>query len=203
MSRSGGATSFTTSPPISTSPLVARWRPAAIRRTVVFPDPEGPTTTRNSPSATSRFRSSTATAPPSKTLRRSRNSSSATSAAVPSRDQVPVPERASFRDPALGLVVDVDDPEPLRVAPLPLEVVEERPDVVATDVDSLGPSLLDGGDVRTQVCDPAAGVGPSEWWAPGAVVAGPVGEPVLEGGTVLRDQQWQVSVVPLEAVEQL
>src|SRR4029450_2984544 len=182
MSRSGGATSFTTSPPIRTSPLVARSRPAAMRRTVVFPDPDGPTTTRNSPSATSRLRSSTATAPPSKTLRRSRNSSSATSAAVPSRDQVPVPECASFRDPALGRVVDVDDPEPLRVAPLPLEVVEERPDVVAANVDSLGPSLLDGGDVRTQVRDPAP------------VVDGAIVEPVLEGGTVLCDQQWQGAV---------
>src|SRR5437762_3415660 len=61
MSRSGGATSLTTSPPSRTSPELARSRPAAIRRTVVFPDPDGPTRTRNSPSAMSRSRSSTAT----------------------------------------------------------------------------------------------------------------------------------------------
>src|SRR3954470_9447215 len=155
MSRSGGATSLTPSPPIRTSPALARSRPAAIRRTVVFPDPEGPTRTRNSPSATSRSRSSTASVPPGNALRRPRNSSSAISASVPSRDHVPVPERALLRDPALGRIVDVDDPEPLRVAPLPLEVVEQRPDVVAAHVDSLSASTLHGCDVPAKIGDPA------------------------------------------------
>src|SRR3954449_5635165 len=191
MSRSGGATSLTISPPIRTSPALARSRPAAIRRTVVFPDPEGPTRTRNSPSATSRSRSSTATVPPANALRRPRNSSSAISAAVPSRDQVPIPERALLRDPSLGRIVDVDDPEPLRVAPFPFEVVEQRPDVVAADVYSLGPRLLDGCDVRTQVCDAAT------------VRDGTVVEPVLEGSAVLRDQQREVAVVSLDPQKQL
>src|SRR5215470_8566142 len=155
MSRSGGATSLTISPPIRTSPEDARSRPAAIRRTVVFPDPEGPTRTRNSPSATTRFRSSTATVPPGNALRRLWNSSSAISASVPSRDHVPVPERALLRDPPLGRIVDVDDPEPLLVAPLPLEVVEQRPHVVAAYVDSLSPRLLDGSDMRAEICDTA------------------------------------------------
>src|SRR5215467_2872513 len=183
ISRSGGATSLTTSPPIRTSPADARSRPAAIRRTVVFPDPEGPTRTRNSPSATSRFRSSTATVPPGNALRRLRNSSSAISASVPSRDQVPIPERALLRDPPLGRIVDVDDPEPLVVAPLPLEVVEQRPDVVAANVDALGARLLDGGDVRPEVLEPAL------------VVDAVSVEPVLERSAVLRDQQRQVAVV--------
>src|SRR4051812_27424020 len=191
MSRSGGATSLTTSPPIRTSPEVARSRPAAIRRTVVFPDPDGPTRTRNSPSATIRSRSSTASVPPGNALRRPRNSSSAISASVPSRDHVPVPQRALLRDPALGRIVDVDDAEPLRVAPFPLEVVEQRPDVVAANVDSLGPRLLDGRDVRTQERD-----------AP-TVSDGTVVEPVLEGGAVLGDQQREVAVVPLDPQQQL
>src|SRR5262252_6053123 len=169
MSRSGGATSLTISPPIRTSPADARSRPAAIRRTVVFPDPDGPTRTTNSPSATTRFRSSTATVPPGNALRRLWNSSSAISASVPSRDHVPVPECALLRDPPLGRIVDVHDPEPLLVAPLPLEVVEQRPDVVATHVDALGPSLLDCCDVRAQVLDPAL------------VVDRPVVEPIPEG----------------------
>src|SRR5438874_2814075 len=191
MSRSGGATSLTTSPPSRTSPELARSRPAAIRRTVVFPDPDGPTRTRNSPSAMSRSRSSTATVPPGNALRRPQNSSSAISASVPSRDHVAIPERALLRDPALGRIVDVDDPEPLRVAPFPLEVVEQRPDVVAANVDSLGPRPLDGRDMRAQVRD-ATTVGD-----------GAVGEPVLEGSAVLGDQQREVAVVSLDPQKQL
>src|SRR5215471_12880891 len=155
ISLSGGATSFTISPPIRTSPPDARSRPAAIRRTVVFPDPEGPTRTRNSPSATTRFRSSTATVPPANALRRVWNSSSAISASVPSRNHVPVPEGALLRDPPLGGIVDVDDPEPLRITPLPFEVVEQRPDVVPANVDSFLPRLLDRGDVRAEILEPA------------------------------------------------
>src|SRR5438477_7544900 len=175
MSRSGGATSLTISPPIRTSPEVARSSPAAMRRTVVLPDPDGPTRTRNSPSATSRFRSATATVPPANALRRSRNSSSATSASVPSRDQVPVPERALLRDPPLGRIVDVDDPEPLRIAPFPLEVVEQRPDVVAANVDAFRPRPLDSVDVRAEIVEPAL------------VVDDAVVEPIGKGRAVLGD----------------
>src|SRR5262245_16035133 len=183
MSRSGGARSLTTSPPINTSPAVASSSPAATRRTVVFPDPDGPTTTRNSPSGMTRFRSSMATAPPGNTLLSPRNSSSATSASVPLRDQVAVPERAALRDPPLRRVVDVDDPEPLVVAPLPLEVVEQRPDVVAANVHALRLRALDRVDVFPEIVEPAL------------VVDDAFVEPVLEGGAVLRDQQRQVAVV--------
>src|SRR5204862_5018432 len=115
-----------------------------------------------------------------------RNSSSATSAAVSPRDQVPVPERAALRDPTLGRIVDVDDPEPLVISPFPLEVVEQRPDVIAANVDAMLARPLDRCDVLTEVFEPPL------------VLDDPVVEPVLESGPVLRDQQWQIAVVALE-----
>src|SRR5258706_5910891 len=51
MSRSLGATSFTIRPPISISPPVMFSRPAIIRSSVDLPQPEGPTSTQNSPSS--------------------------------------------------------------------------------------------------------------------------------------------------------
>src|SRR5215207_5069793 len=61
-SRSAGATSLTTRSPMRISPPVISSRPASIRSAVLFPQPEGPTSTRNSPSAMSSSRPSTATA---------------------------------------------------------------------------------------------------------------------------------------------
>src|SRR3990172_7178144 len=49
-----GGRSFTTSPAISTSPEDGFSRPAIIRSKVVFPHPEGPSRTRNSPSLVER-----------------------------------------------------------------------------------------------------------------------------------------------------
>src|SRR5437588_6658573 len=186
MSRSAGATPLTSSPPSRTSPAVARSRPAATRRTVVLPDPDGPTRTRNSPSATRRSRFSTATVPSSNVLRRPRNSSSAISASIPCCDQIAIPERAPFRNAQLGRIVDVDDPEPLLVTRLPLEVVEQRPDEVAADIDSPAPRLLHRRHVRPQIVD-----------AP-LVLDHAVVEPVVEGGAVLGDQQREIAVVVLE-----
>src|SRR5689334_17473470 len=60
MSRSLGGTSLTTRSPIRRVPEVISSRPAIIRRLVVFPQPEGPTSTMNSPSPISRLRSFTA-----------------------------------------------------------------------------------------------------------------------------------------------
>src|SRR5262249_44374690 len=140
-------------PPIRTSPDVAGSRPAVIFSTVVFPDPDGPTSTRNSPSAIRRSSPSTATAPPSNTFRSPRNSISATSAPVPRRDQVTIPERASLGDPLLRRIVDVDQPEALPVPPLPLEVVEQRPNEVAANVDTLGTCIVDRLDVALQVVE--------------------------------------------------
>src|SRR5580704_17852537 len=59
MSRSRGASFTTFRSSIRIAPSSTCSRPASIRRIVVFPQPEGPTRTRNSPSATWRFRSST------------------------------------------------------------------------------------------------------------------------------------------------
>src|ERR1700733_505304 len=63
MSRSLGALSLTTWPPIFSSPAVMSSRPATIRSAVDFPQPDGPTRIMNSPSAMSRLRSLTASKP--------------------------------------------------------------------------------------------------------------------------------------------
>src|SRR5579871_2206269 len=54
MSRSLGGTSLTTSPPMRISPSVMSSRPAIMRRVVVLPHPDGPTSTTNSLSEMSR-----------------------------------------------------------------------------------------------------------------------------------------------------
>ena len=51
MSRSFGGTLLTTRPPISISPPEISSRPAIMRSSVDLPQPEGPTSTQNSPSA--------------------------------------------------------------------------------------------------------------------------------------------------------
>src|SRR5918995_4760378 len=61
MSRSRGASSLTTRSPMRMSPAEISSKPATIRNAEVFPHPDGPTSTTNSPSAISRFRSRTAT----------------------------------------------------------------------------------------------------------------------------------------------
>ena len=53
MSRSLGSSVFTTRSPITISPAVIASSPATIRSSVDLPQPEGPTMTMNSPSATS------------------------------------------------------------------------------------------------------------------------------------------------------
>src|SRR6266542_2327314 len=66
MSRRRGARSVTSAPPIEIRPAVASSSPAIIRSRVVFPHPDGPTKTMNSPSSTPRSTLSTATTPPEK-----------------------------------------------------------------------------------------------------------------------------------------
>ena len=58
-----GSTSFMDSPPIDSFPEVISSSPATILKAVDFPQPEGPTKTRNSPSAISMLRPSTALKP--------------------------------------------------------------------------------------------------------------------------------------------
>src|SRR3954462_4743730 len=53
MSRSRGASRLTTRSPIDISPADTASSPASIRSAVVFPEPDGPTSTMNSPSAIS------------------------------------------------------------------------------------------------------------------------------------------------------
>ncbi len=62
-SRCRGDTSLTTWPPKLTVPDVISSRPATILSAVVLPQPDGPTSTTNSPSATSRLRASSAFTP--------------------------------------------------------------------------------------------------------------------------------------------
>src|SRR3954471_13241470 len=77
MSRSFGDTSLTTRPPILTVPPEMSSRPATMRSAVVLPQPDGPTSTRNSPSWMSSVRSKTAWTPLSYTLSTSSNTTSA------------------------------------------------------------------------------------------------------------------------------
>src|SRR3954464_6873592 len=68
-SRWRGGMRVTSRPAIRTAPVVSGSRPATIRSVVLFPHPDGPTSTTNSPGATSRLTSSTATTPPGNSLR--------------------------------------------------------------------------------------------------------------------------------------
>jgi hypothetical protein len=43
----------------------------------------------------------------------------------------------------LGFIIDVHDPEPLAVALGPLEVVQERPEEIAADVEPFGKSPVE------------------------------------------------------------
>ena len=63
MSRSLGALSLTTWPSMISLPAVMSSSPATMFRVVDFPHPDGPTRMMNSPSAISRLKSSTASAP--------------------------------------------------------------------------------------------------------------------------------------------
>src|SRR4051812_35482130 len=60
MSRRFGGSSETSRPAISTAPASTSSSPASMRSAVVLPDPDGPTSTMNSPSAISRSSASTA-----------------------------------------------------------------------------------------------------------------------------------------------
>ncbi len=60
MSRSLAGTSFIRLFPMRSSPPVMSSRPATMRSAVDFPQPDGPTSTRNSPSWMSTLRSCTA-----------------------------------------------------------------------------------------------------------------------------------------------
>src|SRR5271165_678705 len=78
MRRSRGLRSFTTLPPMRMSPEVGVSNPAIMRKRVVFPEPDGPRKTRNSPSRVSRLTLLTAPSCPAlKTFVNSRVSTTA------------------------------------------------------------------------------------------------------------------------------
>ena len=60
MSRFFGGTLVTSRPPIRIRPSLMSSRPASMRSAVDLPEPDGPTSTRNSPSVICRFSLSTA-----------------------------------------------------------------------------------------------------------------------------------------------
>src|SRR5262245_17823609 len=62
--RARGVMSLTISSLIRTSPEVCRSRPAMTLKKVVLPQPDGPSSTKNSPSRTDRLTPSTAVTPP-------------------------------------------------------------------------------------------------------------------------------------------
>ena len=64
--RANGARLVTSLPSRYTFPEVGASKPAIIRSTVVFPEPDGPSIEKNSPSRISRSRSSTAVTAPNR-----------------------------------------------------------------------------------------------------------------------------------------
>src|SRR3954463_8314118 len=135
MSRSLGATSLTTRSPIRSSPEDASSRPATMRSAVDLPLPDGPTRIVNSPSSIDRSSPSTAFVPSSKTFETSSNAIDAT-AHLP--DVIPIPERGPLQGPLLRVEVHAHDAEALVVPVLPLEVVQQRPRVIAADLHTGG-----------------------------------------------------------------
>src|SRR4029078_11198051 len=103
----------TLSYPMLSSPALTSSSPATRRSAVDLPEPDGPTRTTNSPSATSSVRSSTARVPSGKTLATPSKAMPAISGSRPRGDQVAVPAGAVLGRAPLGRVVDVDDPEAL------------------------------------------------------------------------------------------
>ena len=107
--RSPGSSSFTTSSPMTISPEVGVSRPEIMLRVVVFPQPDGPTMMRNSPSSIRRFTPATATTDP-KCLTRSRRTISAT-AFLPRIDRSPV-LRAPHPHSGFGILRSAGDSPP-------------------------------------------------------------------------------------------
>src|SRR3990170_5243102 len=121
----GGTPSSIRSPAMEISPAVGVSSPAIIRMRVVFPQPEGPSSTRSSPSLTSRSTPSTAWTSP-KCLCRSRISTYPMSAAAPATPRgAPGPPDAplwSFAQLLALLVLAAASDEP-RPAPLVVDVL--------------------------------------------------------------------------------
>src|SRR5215213_7977798 len=187
MSRSFGAMSLTTRSAMRISPPLASSSPATIRSVVDLPDPDGPTSTVNPPSGMSRSSSSTARVPSGNTFETPENAM----LAMGTPDEVAVPEARPLGHAPLRRVVHVHEAEALRVAVLPLEVVEHRPREVAPDVDAVGDRPPEGAQMGVQVVDPPR------------VLERPVDHrPVLERRPVLGDVDRDGAVVAPDAQQQ-
>ena len=64
MLRAFASTSVTLRSPIQISPALGSWKPAIMRKVVVLPQPDGPSSVSSSPGATSRLTSCTAATSP-------------------------------------------------------------------------------------------------------------------------------------------
>src|SRR5687768_8479606 len=70
------------------------------------------------------------------------------------------PGEGVLRGTALSFVVDADEPETLPITLGPLEVVEQRPDEVAADVDALADRLVQCAQMPVEVVDAGGVVNP-------------------------------------------
>src|SRR6266540_1678572 len=111
-------------------------------------------------------------------------------AALP--DHLRVPQRAVLGGALLGGEVDVDEAEPLRVSPGPLEVVHQRPGEIAAQGHARGDRGVAGAQVGVDVAGALA-----------VVDEAVRGELVAEGGAVLGDQQWHGRVALGDAAQHL
>src|SRR5262249_47725893 len=97
--RSRGSTSLTTLPSIRISPPLGSSKPATMRKVVVLPQPDGPTSTTNSPSSIARLTLFTAATAPNDLLRFTSWMRAMTSPLEHDLFRKPVP---TFRDHALS-----------------------------------------------------------------------------------------------------
>src|SRR4051794_21576218 len=165
MSRSLGGIPLTSRASMKLEPSSTGSSPASIRRVVDFPHPDGPTSTMNSPSPISRSSPGTAGASePGYQRWAPLNVTVATIALLCPQapachsqpvagDYVGIPASRVLRSTTLVGEVDMDQAEALVVPPGPLEVVQQRPHVVAADVGALLECLVDRRQVVAQIAD--------------------------------------------------
>src|SRR5438876_11538827 len=101
--RARGGRSATSRPPIRIDPDVGVSSPAIMRRRVVLPQPEGPSSTRNSPSVVAKSTPSTAWTSPSKCLASDRTSTVATASASSAYKALVTPFLEDGLDLGLGV----------------------------------------------------------------------------------------------------
>ena len=95
--RLNGGTVATGSPSSRTSPSVGCSKPAIMRSVVVLPQPDGPSSEKNSPSAIVRSRSSTAVAAPKRFVTPSKRTASLIAPSLPLSTPSPLSRRPNSR----------------------------------------------------------------------------------------------------------